>query len=100
MWPRPVEVRQVLLEHTSQVSLIHDQDVVQAVSANTPHQSLADCIRTGSSEWRSKHLNACPESDGVEVCAIPGIIIANEVVWSFTKGRRLTQLLSDPLVRW
>lgn len=41
-----------------------------------------------------------PAGNGIEVCAILSIVVANEIVRSFTKGRRLTKVLRDPLVGW
>src|SRR3954454_15557948 len=64
IWPRPVEVCQVLVEHTSQVSLAHDHDVVEVVSANTAHLSPADRIRARGSDRRSEHLNSASNCDG------------------------------------
>src|SRR4051794_9861566 len=100
MRPQAIEIAYILLEDTSQVSLAHDQDMVEAVSANTAHQSLADRIRTRCSDWRSEHLNACSDGNSVEVCAILGVIVADEIRRCFTKGRRLAQLLGHPCVRW
>src|SRR4051812_45878688 len=44
--------------------------------------------------------DVCSDGHGVEVYAILGIIITNEIRRRDAEGCRLTQLLSDPLVRW
>lgn len=45
MWPRGVEVRDVLPQHASQVPLAQGVDVLEALASPTPEEALAGGVR-------------------------------------------------------
>jgi hypothetical protein len=72
MWPRPVEIGDVLHQDTPQVRFAHDQDVIQTFATHTSEQAFADRIRTWSLHRRSKHLNSCSDCHSIKVCTVLG----------------------------
>lgn len=96
----PVEVPDVLVEDTPQLSLVHDHDVIQAFAPHAAQKSLTDCVRTRCLDRRSQHLNPTSVRDGGDVWTIRRIVIANQGRGRFTTRRGLPQLLGDPFVCW
>ena len=96
--PCPIEVRCVLAEHPPQVGFAHDHNMVEAFPTNAPHQSFADGIGTRCLDRRSQYLDTCSNSDGFEMKTVLRIIVADQILGRLAEGRRLPQLLSNPLV--
>ncbi len=100
MRARLVEVRHILLEHSTEMGLAHDHDVIEALAAHAPQQAFAERIRAWCLDRRSEHLDPCSHCNGIEVRPVFRIIITNQILRPLAVGRRFPQLLRDPRVTW
>jgi hypothetical protein len=50
MWSCPIEVRHISIEHTLQLLLVKDQQVVEACLSYPSHEAFADRIGKGERE--------------------------------------------------
>ena len=57
MGPCPVEVGHIAIEHTLELPLMQDQQVVQTLLPHTSHEAFADGIGSGCMYRRLKNLN-------------------------------------------
>ncbi len=57
MRPRAIEIRRVLLEDTSQVRFVHEQNVIEAFTPHTPQKAFTDRVRSWSPDRCPQHLN-------------------------------------------
>ena len=55
MRPCPIEVGNIAIEHSLELLLLKDQQVVQAFLPHTPHETLADGIGSWCSVFRHHH---------------------------------------------
>ncbi len=83
-----------------EVSFAHDEDVVEAFAPDTAEQSFADRVRAWCQDGRSEHLDPGSDRDSIDVRPVLRIVVTNEILRDFPKGRRFAELLSDPLVTW
>ena len=58
MWSLRHVVRDVRLEHSLEVPMTVDQDVVEALATHSPHEPLGECIRPRCADRRSDDANA------------------------------------------
>ena len=86
VWPAVVVVSCELAEDAPQVPLIHDDDVVEAFTAQGPHQPLGDSVRLRRRDRREHRLDADAPRPRHEVTAIQPITIANQEAWALTCG--------------
>ena len=67
VWSCLIEVGDVGLEHTAQVLLANNHEMIQAFAAYAPQQSLAHRICPGCFDWRSQLLDSSADRDGSKV---------------------------------
>ena len=98
MWSCPIEILNVSKQDTMQLLLTDDQYVIQALSPNTPQETLTD--RVGS--WRMigsfEHLETACSCNTSETGSKLAIIIANEILGDLSIRSRLPQWLCGPRV--
>ena len=63
-----IEVSDVFLDDAVKMALAEDEEVVQALSAETPQESFADSVGFWSPDRRPQNLDESPLSDPVEGC--------------------------------
>ena len=66
MRPARIEIATVLVEYELQMSLVQDEDVIQAFTADRPYRSLAMRVGLGRQLWSSDDTDARTVSNGVE----------------------------------
>ena len=92
MRARLVVVSDELAQHVPQVALVHDDDVVEALSAKRPDESLGDAVRL----WRGDRCDYRADADALrsrnEVTPVATVMVANEVTLATAPGRGLDQL--------
>ena len=91
-----IEVHHIRFEDTLELSLMKDQQVVQAFLPHTPQEALTDRIGSGSMIRRFEDLNAARCCHSGEMGSKPAIIIANEVPGRLPIGSSFPQLLRGP----
>jgi hypothetical protein len=98
VWPVPAEVGDVLAEHTAEVPLAEDKQIIEAFTAYAAQEALAEGIRTWRSMRRAQDANAAACSDLRERCPVLPVVVADEVPVALVERRGLAQLLGDPRV--
>ena len=74
----PFVMLEVLVQDLDQMALAHDYQPVQAIAADGAKQPLADCVGTGSAEWRWHDLEADGHEDGVKLGDVLGVSIVDQ----------------------
>jgi len=99
---RPLEVviGGELPEHADQMSLVEDDDVVQALSPQGPYHSLRDGVGLRRPVRSSDPNNTNRCKLGVEVLAVDIVAIVDQVHRLAVPGRRIDQLLPRARRRW
>jgi len=98
VWPRRVEVCAVRPEHAAQLTLVQDEQVVEARAPDAAEEPLADGIGARGPHGRAQHLDAAPSRDARELRAKRGVVVTDQEARPRAEGRRLTQVLCDPRV--
>ena len=80
MRPGAVEVRDVLLEDTSQVGLAQDEHMVEARAPHAPQEPLARGVLPGRAIRRAQLLDAGGRRDAGEGWPVLAVVVADEVV--------------------
>src|SRR5260370_3779447 len=75
--------------------LIHDDEVVKALAAQSPDHSLRDGVALWRVDWSGDGVDA-GALGAAEVAAIDRIAISEQVAWSVAPGRGLDDLPPHP----
>ena len=78
MWSLLYVVSDVSLEHSLEVPTTVDEDVVQALRANGPHEPLGECVRPRCADRRSDDVDALRAEHLVERSLELGVPVAKE----------------------
>ena len=78
MRPGLVVMADEVAQHMSQVPFVHDDDVVEALSAEGADQTFSDSVRLRRGDWRQHRLDADPSRPSDEVAAIGTVSITNQ----------------------
>ena len=62
-----IEKAHVLDEDTTQMGFTHDQQVIEAFTADTPQESFADRVCPWCPDWRSEHRDPAACRHSIEV---------------------------------
>src|SRR5258708_34681461 len=96
VWSRLIEILRIGMKHTMQLLFIENEEVIEALSPNTPQKAFAD--RIGS--WRLigcfQYLDAARCCNASETGSKLAIVITDEILRSFDIRSRLPQLLVGP----
>src|SRR6266540_6506878 len=89
MRPLLVVVLHELRQHGAKMLLVQDDDVVEALSAQRPDNSLRD----GVGLWRVDRRGECVDADTPsalpKIAAVDGVPIAEQTAWFLVPGRGL-----------
>jgi len=96
MWSCPIKVRDIPLEHTLELLLVEDQQVVKAFLSHTPQEAFANRIRSGSVIRCFKNLNATCRRHPSETGPKFTIVITYQILRCLPIGRGFSQLLRHP----
>jgi hypothetical protein len=66
MWPRLIEVGDVLAQHAREVALPKDEQVIEALAAHAFQKTLAGRLGLLRPVWRAQDRDAACRSDGRE----------------------------------
>jgi hypothetical protein len=100
MRSRLVEVHDIRLEKPGELLLLEDEEVIQAFSPHASQEAFTDGIRSRSSVWRAKHLDASCCCHACKTRSELVVIISNQISWPFSIGSRLPQRYAPPRHRW
>ena len=100
MWAGAVVVLNIFLDHRMQVPLPKHQDVVQAFTANTAQEPLAEGIGSGCSVRGPQDFDAAGTSNSVEVCPILAVVVPYQERGCLPEGRCFSELLGCPFICW
>ena len=93
MWTLVVVILDEFCQHRPEMLLFEDDDVVKALSAQSPDHSLRD----GVGLWRMDGAGGSVDADAVgslaELAAIGRIAIEKQMAWFLALGRGLDDLL-------
>lgn len=98
MGSRSIEVPHIVCQHTTKMTLMQDQEMVETLSADTAQEALADGIGPGSSVGSSEHLDAAGGRDTCKLIPVLAIVVTDQIPGSCSERRRLSQLLRDLLI--
>jgi hypothetical protein len=96
VWSCVIEVGDVFLDDAVKMALAEDEEVVKALSAETPQESLTDSVGLWRPDRRPQNLDVSPLSDPVEGCPVLAVIVTNEESRRFAQWSSIAELLSDP----
>src|SRR5712692_9835426 len=96
VWPIEVVIGCKLPEHSYQVALVEDNDVVQAFSPQGPRQSLRDRVGLRRPIRSPDPNHAKSGEPGVEVFAVDVVAVVDQVARLSAPGSCIDQLLPDP----
>src|SRR5688572_12884952 len=99
MWTLAVVVLHIFAEHLQKVALIEHDQVVKALAAEGPNDSLRHRVRVGGTYRCHDRRNPDARSVLNEVLAITTVVVANEIPGLCAPGRRFDDLSPDPLRR-
>ncbi len=91
-----VKIEHVLLGQTSNMTFAQNEDVIEEFTPDTAHEALADRIGFGRIGRRVDECDPGSIHRRVEQRTVLAIVIANQETWTFSKGRRLPDLLGHP----
>src|SRR5579864_854541 len=92
----PIEVGHIVIEHTMELLLMQDQQVIKTFLSHTSQEAFADRIRSGSMIWRFENLNATRCRHPSKVRPKFAIVITNQVLWCLPIRRSFPKLLRNP----
>jgi hypothetical protein len=93
-----IEVGDVFLDDAMKMALAEDEEVVEAFSAETPQESLADGVGLWRPDWRPQDFDMRLLSDPVEGGPVLGVIVTNEESRRFPQWCSIAELLCDPWI--
>jgi len=93
-----IEVHHIRFEDTLELSLMKDQQVVEAFLPHTPQEALTDRIGSGSVVRGLENLDATGGCYSDETGSEFAIMIANEILRHLSIRSCLPQLLCSPRV--
>ena len=91
-----MQVLHIVLEKAVELLLIQDEEVIQAFSPHASQKTFTDGIRSRSSVWRAKHLDATRGCYTRKTRSEFTIIVPNQVFGCLSIRSRFPQLLRDP----
>jgi len=94
--PIAVIVSSKIRQHSDEMSLIENNDVVQALSPKGPHQSLCDRIGLRRPIRSPDSDHAQSRKSGVEVLPVDVVSVVDQVYGLAIPRRCIDQLLPDP----
>ena len=94
--PRNVVVREVRAKHATQVAFVEHDDEIEAFAANRADDALGEGILPGSARCDDDLANAHALDPALEVSAVDGIAIAEQVSGAGLVRERVDDLLSRP----
>ena len=83
-------------QHATQLVLVQDEEVVEALSPHAAQEACADGVRGRCPDRRPHARDAAPRRDAGERRAERAIVVANQEARRHAEGCHLAQLLGDP----
>lgn len=80
------------------MALTQERDVTQALSLQAAREALTDGVCPGCSMGCLWSLDSC--GDPVDGKTVPGVVLADKIVWPFAETCCIAQLLADPGSAW
>ena len=102
MGPRLVVVGEVALQDTSQVLLVEDDDVIEALAPDASDHSFAERILPRTSCGGENFLDPESLDRARELAPVDAVAVAQKVSWAmfgFAEGDRLFDLKGGPVCR-
>src|SRR5260370_41608416 len=96
MRPCPIEVRHIPIEHTLELLLLEDQQMVKAFLSYTPQKAFADRIGSWCMKGRFENLNSTRGRHPSKARPKFTIVITNQIRWRLPIWGSFSQLLRDP----
>ena len=100
MWPNIVDVRTVLSENPATLTVVEDEEVIQALSPDTAQEALAH----GSGPWGTDGSPEDPDParccDASELGSIRAVVVTDQGARPYSERRRFSPLVRDPHIGW
>src|SRR5215469_11452647 len=96
MRPYLVEIGHIGMEHTVELPLLQDEQVIEALASHTAQEALTDGIGSRRVVGRFEDLDATGLGNPRESHAKLAIVIPDEILRPHTKGRSFAKLLGHP----
>ena len=92
-----VEIADILGQHLLQMTLIEDENVVQALAPDGSHPALSDGVGSRRSDWRANLGNTNSAHPPMECGAVTAVAVMNEKSWRLAiPSAAFDHLLSRP----
>ena len=95
---RCIEVGAVRAQDMEQLTLMENEEVIEAFAPDATQKPLADGVRARCPDGRAQHLDPAARRDTGELRTEFGIVVTDQEARRHPKRRGLTQLLGDPRV--
>ena len=86
------------MEHTTKVTFVEDEEVIEALPADTAQTALAHGIGAWGTDGSPEDLDPARCRDASDLGTIRAVVVTDQITRSDTKRRRFSQLLGDPRV--
>ena len=93
-----IEIRDVRIEDALELSLLQDQQVIEAFLPHAPHEALTNGIGSWSVIGNFEQFDATGRRHPVETGSKFAIVISNEIVRCLPIRSRFPQLLRHPRI--
>lgn len=90
-------VQEIVSQDSPQAELVENDDVVQALAADGPDETLDEGILPGTSRCREDFLNAHSFCRFTKLFPITAVAVAQQIAGSLVPGESLEQLLCGPI---
>ncbi len=84
------------MEHTLELPLLHNQQMIKAFLPHTSQEAFADGVGLWCMNWRLEQLDATGPRHTSEAGPTFGIVLTNEIVRCLPIGGRFSELLGHP----
>src|SRR6516225_4992761 len=92
-----VEIADILGQHLLQMTLIEDENVVQALAPDGSHPALSDGVGSRRSDWRANLGNTNIAHPAIECGTVSAVAVMNEKSWRLAiPSAAFDHLLSRP----
>ena len=98
MGTRVIEVKHVRFGQTPSMAFAQNKDVIEEFTPHTSHETLTHRVRLGCVGWCVDERDPGAIHRMVEQRTILAVIIADQKTWTFSKRRRLSDLLGQPSI--
>ena len=98
VWTGKIEVVHLLAEHPAKLTFVEDEEVIQALPADTAEEALAARIGSGGTDRSLENCDASRCGNASQLGTVRAVVIAHAGARCLSKRGGFTEVLGDPFV--